>query len=166
MPPQTFTLSRAAESWSIIRLSTHMVSIGCWLLFLKYFFHHSKTVFPKKRVTTLGFITIFGMILQMWERERASCPSSVCLWELKGLWSGSLFESLLRELAKILPSLSSGKPQLLPEGRMAWSTSLDTQLMPVAMRLTALMVPPCAGGPAAFPSHSTSERPWPHFCCP
>lgn len=35
----------------------------------KYFFLHPKTVFPKKRVTALCFIMIFGMILQMWKRN-------------------------------------------------------------------------------------------------
>lgn len=153
MPPQTFTLSKAAESWSIIRLSTHMVSIGCWLLFLKYFFHHSKTVFPKKRVTTLGFITIFGMILQMWERERASCPSFVCLRELKGIPSGSSFESLLREIAS--SRRQDGLEHLSGDTADASGDEVDSS-----------DGAPCAGGSAAFPSHSTSERPWPHFCCP
>lgn len=104
------------------RHSTHMISVGCLLLFFKSFFLHSKAVFPKKRVTTLSCIMIFGMILQMWKRKRASCPSSVCFLDLKGLWSGSSLENLLRDMAKSFPSLSSGNPPL-PGGRVAWSTS-------------------------------------------
>lgn len=93
---------------------------------LSTFFFILRQYFQRKRVTTLRFIMIFEMILQMWKRERASCPSSVCFLDLKGVWSGSSLEGLLREMAKSLPSFSSGKPQLLPGGRVAWSTFPET----------------------------------------
>lgn len=71
--PQTFTFPKAA-----IITDTHPHDFNKAAFVFKYFFLHPKTVFPKKRVTALCFITIFGMILQMWKRN-GKLPQSCLL---------------------------------------------------------------------------------------
>lgn len=98
------------------------------------------------------------MVLQMRKRERSSCPSSVRLPDLQGLWSGFSLASLLRETAKSCPASALGKLSFFQQegcqrwwGGQSWTTST----------VMGAQQPSCPDNWAG-----SVREPWTDFCCP
>lgn len=98
------------------------------------------------------------MVLQMRKRERSSCPSSVRLPDLPGLWSGFSLGSLLRETAKSCPASALGKLSFFQQegcqwwwGGQSWTTST----------VMGAQQPSCPDKRAG-----SIREPWTYFCCP
>lgn len=95
-----FHLKGSRKLGSHHQISTHVISVGCWLSSI--FFIITRQYFQRKRQPHC-FVLISGMILQIWNEERTSTPSFVLLLDLRGLWSGSLHEIYLAKWPRVFP---------------------------------------------------------------
>ena len=95
-----FHLKGSRKLGSHHQISTHVISVGCWLSSI--FFIITRQYFQRKRQPHC-FVMISGMILQIWKEERISTPSFVLLLDLRGLWSGSFREVYLAKWPRVFP---------------------------------------------------------------
>ena len=130
------------------------------LLAFKYFFHHYKTVFPKKKATTLFCYDFWNDFADMKRRKNkhtqfCSPPRS------QGLMVWLLSWSLLSKMAKSFPSLSSRDLSFFQEEAQPGASLWRWWLVPAAMRWTVK-------GNQHFPGSmlGTSESPWTYFYSP
>ena len=99
-----FCLKGSRKLGSHHQISTHVISVGCWLSSI--FFHHCKTVFPKKKATALFCYDFWNDCADMkrtknTQTQFSSPPRS------QGLMVWLLTWSLLSKMVKSFPSLSS-----------------------------------------------------------
>ena len=117
-----FCLKGSRKLGSHHQISTHVISVGCWLSSI--FFIVTRQYFQRKRQLHC-FVMISGMILQIWKEERIRRPSFV-LRDLRGLWSGSLRGVYLAIWSRVFPVPA---PETSASSRRKYSLGIPLEMM-------------------------------------